>query len=81
VDREGDAVVILRGCGDRDLAEAQALRLGHLIRVYDEEVARIGDQLTAAQHEEMSERLNRYARRVEAIEAQIAEFDQVQVCA
>ena len=65
----------LRSTGDRDLAVDRALGLRHLVREIGADAVRQVDKLTPAQNVEIAARLQRYARRVEQLEHQVAEFD------
>jgi hypothetical protein len=66
--------VILRGCGDLAMAQAHADLQRHMVATLGEEVMRGGDNLTAAQHDEMRVRILRHVRRAEDLEAAVFEY-------
>jgi hypothetical protein len=64
----------LRGCGDLAMAQAHADLQRHMVATLGDEAMRAGDNLTAAQHDEMRARILRHARRAEDWEAAIFEY-------
>ena len=65
----------LRYAGDRDLAQDRALGFRHIINCIGEDVQRTGAQLSTAQHVEIKAQIMRYAKRIEILETDIAEFN------